>query len=151
MNLDLDKIKSFTTGIVDEFRKVLEDEGINASSTLSKTADVEVEYDGVKIIISLLLEPYWRYVEYGRKPGKMPPIDSIRDWIKVKPVIPDSKNGRVPSTNQLAYMIARKLGREGTPAKHIINKTVYTDTTERIMEAIRSEITEQFKQALFED
>lgn len=144
--MEIDRIKQLSQGIVDQYRKILSDEGINASSTLSQTADIEVEFDGVMLRVSLLLEPYWKYVEYGRRPGKMPPIDNIKEWIRVKPIIPDSNSGRVPSTNQLAYLIARKIGREGIPARHAINKTVYTDVTERIIEAIKAEITQQLKQ-----
>lgn len=144
--MELDRIKQLSQGIVEQYRKILSDEGINASSTLSQTADIEVEFDGVVLRVSLLLEPYWKYVEYGRRPGKMPPIDNIKEWIRVKPIIPDSSSGRVPSANQLAYLIARKIGREGIPARHVINKTVYTDVTERIIEAIRAEIIQQLKQ-----
>lgn len=143
MEIELNKIKQLAQGIVNQYRMVLANEGINASSTLSKTADVAVDYNGDKVVISLLLEPYWRYVEYGRRPGKFPPMDSIKEWIKVKPVIPDARTGTIPTTDQLAFMIARKISREGIPAKHVINKTVYTDTTENIMAEIKREIVRQ--------
>jgi hypothetical protein len=129
---------------------VLADEGINASSTLSNTADVEVQLNGDKLLISLNLEPYWRYVEYGRRPGKFPPIDAIRNWIKVKPVVPDARTGKVPSEDQLAFLIARKISREGIPARHAINKAVYNDATEDIIQAIKGEIVRQLRQQTFE-
>lgn len=150
MNIQLDKIQQLANGIVEQYRKVLADEGINASSTLSNTADVIVELNGDMVVISLQLEEYWKYVEYGRRPGKMPPIDNIKEWIKVKPVIPDARTGKIPSAEQLAFLIARKIGREGIPARHPINKTVYTDITEQIIDAIKAEIVTQLKQQLLD-
>ena len=146
--MELDKIEQLAQGVVEQYRKVLADEGINASSTLSNTADVEIELNGDRLIISLMLEPYWKYVEYGRRPGKFPPIDAIKEWIRVKPVVPDARDGKVPNDNQLAFIIARKISREGIPARHAINKTVYNDATEAIIQAIKSEIVTQLKQQL---
>lgn len=150
MEIQLTKIQQLANGIVEQYRKVLADEGINASSTLSNTADVVVELNGDMVVISLQLEEYWKYVEYGRRPGKMPPIDNIKDWIKVKPIIPDARTGKIPSAEQLAFLIARKIGREGIPARHPINKTVYTDVTEQIIDAIKAEIVTQLKQQLLD-
>ena len=53
MNIQLDKIQQLAHGIVEQYRKVLADEGINASSTLSNTADVVVEMNGRRLVISL--------------------------------------------------------------------------------------------------
>lgn len=150
MEIQLTKIQQLANGIVEQYRKVLADEGINASSTLSNTADVVVELNGDMVVISLQLEEYWKYVEYGRRPGKMPPIDNIKEWIKVKPIIPDARTGKIPSAEQLAFLIARKIGREGIPARHPINKTVYTDVTEQIIDAIKAEIVTQLKQQLLD-
>ena len=150
MDIQLTKIQQLANGIVEQYRKVLADEGINASSTLSNTADVVVELNGDMVVISLQLEEYWKYVEYGRRPGKMPPIDNIKEWIKVKPIIPDARTGKIPSAEQLAFLIARKIGREGIPARHPINKTVYTDVTEQIIDAIKAEIITQLKQQLLD-
>ena len=150
MEIQLTKIQQLANGIVEQYRKVLADEGINASSTLSNTADVVVELNGDMVVISLQLEEYWKYVEYGRRPGKMPPIDNIKEWIKVKPIIPDARTGKIPSAEQLAFLIARKIGREGIPARHPINKTVYNDITEHIINAIKAEIVTQLKQQLLD-
>ena len=151
MNIDLDRIKDIAQGVVEQYRKVLADEGINASSTLSNTAEVEVELNGNRLLVSLNLEHYWKYVEYGRRPGKFPPIDAIKGWIKVKPVVPDARTGKVPSEDQLAFLIARKISREGTPARHALNKTVYTDATEAIIQQIKDEIVVQLKQTALSD
>ena len=151
MEIQLDKIKLIANQIVELYRKQLESKGIPASGALGDTASVEVEMNGTKLVVSLNLEHYWRYVEYGRRPGKMPPIDNIEEWIRVKPVVPNALNGKVPTSRQLAFMIARKIGREGTKARRPLEATVYSDGFESVMDAIKAEITKQLKQTLLED
>jgi hypothetical protein len=46
----------------------------------------------------------------GRKPGTMPPIESILSWIKKKHIKPLYKI----KPKSLAFLIARKIGRQGT-------------------------------------
>lgn len=150
MNIELDKIEQMAQGILTQFKKILADEKINASSSLSKSADIAIELNGNKLVISLLLEPYWRWVEYGRRPGKFPPPDAIKDWIKIKSVVPKPYNGKVPNTNQLAFMIGRKIAMIGTEAKHPIQKTVWSKETDIILDNIREEITNQLRQHLLQ-
>ena len=52
---------------------------------------------------------YFTVLETGRKPGKRPPISVIEQWIKDKPIVPDGI-----STRSLAFLIARKIGEEGS-------------------------------------
>lgn len=64
--------------------------------------------------VTLTLQDYWKYIEKGRKPGKFPPVGAILNWISVKPIIPrPMDNGKLPSPNQLAYLIGRKIEQEG--------------------------------------
>ena len=52
---------------------------------------------------------FFTVLETGRKPGKRPPISVIEQWIKDKPITPDGI-----STKSLAFLIARKIGEEGS-------------------------------------
>jgi hypothetical protein len=52
---------------------------------------------------------YFTVLETGRKPGKRPPISVIEQWIKDKPITPDGI-----STKSLAFLIAKKIGEEGS-------------------------------------
>ena len=59
------------------------------------------------------------FVEVGRKPGKMPPIQAIVDWLIAKKV------GRDPAKLRgLAFGIARKIGRVGTRGRFVMKRTV---------------------------
>jgi hypothetical protein len=60
---------------------------------------------------SLIIGSTWAYItvlEDGRKPGKMPPPTIIEKWMNDKPIGTD-----IPRSS-LAYLIARKIGQEGS-------------------------------------
>tara|TARA_Y100000034_G_scaffold135950_1_gene209957 strand:- start:4828 stop:5355 length:528 start_codon:yes stop_codon:yes gene_type:complete len=49
-------------------------------------------------------QPYARYIELGRKPGRMPPVEALRLWA-----------ARVLGDESLAFPVARMIGRRGYP------------------------------------
>ena len=87
---------------------------------------------------------YWKYANDGRRPGKMPPVNVIADWVKRRNITPYAlKNGKLPTTDQLAFMIARKIGNEGYDGIHFLEKSIdeqksYWD--DKISEAISNDI-----------
>lgn len=52
---------------------------------------------------------YIMTLEDGRGPGKMPPSDSIETWLQQRGIVPLDI-----SQKSLAFLIARKIGREGS-------------------------------------
>jgi hypothetical protein len=115
-----------------------------ASGRLVQSARYEVKLGDRVYEVGLWLEDYWRYVEKGRKAGKFPPIDRIREWIRVKPVIPRPHNGRVPTEKQLAFLIARKIAREGTEGQGVLERAL-EDVTGEMMMSIKEAIIEDLK------
>ena len=98
---------------------------INTSeSTLSKSLIWELDKNrgGVSFGAGGAGSKYVEYVEDGRKPGKQPPMSDILKWVRIKPLKPrDLKTGKFLTANlktlkQIAYLIARKIGKYGTPA-----------------------------------
>lgn len=87
---------------------------------------------------------YWVYTENGRKPGKMPPINVISDWVKRRNIVPYAmKNGKLPNSDQLAYVIARKIGRDGVEGIHFLEKSLEEQKQyweDQISEAISNDI-----------
>jgi len=57
----------------------------------------------------LLGEDYFQQQIIGRRPGKFPPVDQIKDWLKEKGIKPSDI-----SQDSLAFLIARKIARRGT-------------------------------------
>lgn len=73
--------------------------------------------------ITMTLNDYWKWVENDTKPH-FPPVDKIREWIQIKPIIPRPNSlGRKPTENQLAYLIGRKIYNEGTTGTHDLERT----------------------------
>lgn len=77
---------------------------VNASGNLAKSIRYEVK-GGTLLVYG---NDYIFYLVYGRKPGKAPPRDVIVQWIKDKPIRSD-----IP-INSLAYLIQRKIAKQGT-------------------------------------
>lgn len=59
-----------------------------------------------------LYGPDWfQYMIYGRGPGKQPPPDRMLSWVQNNPEL---FSGSDISEKSLAFLIGRKIGREGT-------------------------------------
>ena len=110
--------------IINIYRRKLSDGNTNASGLLGNSISCLVQTNEGVYDLCLSLQDYWKYVEYGRQPGKFPPIDKIRDWITIKPVIPNTYNGKLPTVDQLSFLIARSIARNGVPAKNYLGSTL---------------------------
>lgn len=85
-----------------------------ATGDLLNSVEVRVEYEGGAYEVKMDLADYWRYVEMDTAPH-WPPPSAILKWIKAKPVLPrPMKNGKLPTPEQLAYLIGRKIAVFGT-------------------------------------
>lgn len=108
-------LDSFINDFIQTYKDLLIRDNKKASGRLiSSLKPVSITYNGNKYSASISIASYWKYVEYGRRPGKFPPPNAILDWIKVKPVLPRPMNGAKPPTEaQLAFLIGRKIARDG--------------------------------------
>lgn len=84
-----------------------------ATGSLRDTAFYEIDADEDHFTLYFNLNGYWSYLELGSKPH-FPPVKAIEDWINVKGIVPQARNGRVPTTRQLAYMICHSMQRGKT-------------------------------------
>lgn len=114
-----------------------------ASGALLNTAESRVVVDGREFLVQLSLQDYWKYLEYGTRPH-WPPTSALLRWIRVKPVVPrpDSR-GRIPSEKSLAYLIGRKIAREGTEGRHDLRDALQRVNAEfagRLEEALRQDV-----------
>lgn len=108
-----------------EYRRNLKTLEKRASGRLEDNIGFEVNAKGSTLRVILDLEDYWRYVEHGRRPGaKWPPRKAIEEWIRVKPVIPRVINGIKPTERSLAFLIARKISRDGIKATNALSGAV---------------------------
>lgn len=80
---------------------------------------------------------YWKYVEEGRKSGKYPPREAILNWIRAKKILPrPDANGKLPTEEQLSYLIQRAIGRYGTIKDKNYDGGHYVATTVEELNAI---------------
>lgn len=122
--LELTTIQDITNDFVIELKNKLKANDSYASGDLVNSIRGVVKQNGKYIVISIQLEDYWKYIENGTKPH-WPPVDAIKKWISVKHVLPRPlKNGKLPTDNQLAYLIGRKISKVGTKAKPFLKPTI---------------------------
>ena len=121
-----------------------------ASGDLLNSVEYVIDRDGYTYTVSLMLKDYWYFVENGRKAGKWPPMDAILSWIKAKPVLPrPNAEGKLPTPQQLAFLIARKIGEEGTEGTQDLRKatdTIWDTFEDRLYEAIDADVDAAFIQ-----
>ena len=142
-----DEIIKIAEEILDIYKKNLE--GHSASGNLISTASTTVVFDGRYFEVSFNLEDYWKYLENGTAPH-FTPIEKIEEWVKVKRLVPTVYKGKVPTTRQQAYLIARKISKTGTPAYKILDKSLENIDTfvERFNEIIMNQINKEIEKEL---
>ena len=119
-----------------------------ATGELVKSVQYKTDFKDKEFIIYLELEDYYKYVENGTKPH-FPPVNAILNWIKAKPVLPTPINGKLPTPQQLAYLIGRKISEVGTEGSHDLeksSKTISEEYEELILEALEKDINEDLDQ-----
>ena len=95
-----------------------------ATGELLNSVEVHVDYDGQAYEVKLDLADYWRYVEMDTEPH-WPPPSAILKWIQAKPVLPrPMKNGKLPTPQQLAFLIGRKIAVFGTKGQPDLTDSV---------------------------
>ena len=111
----------------------------NATSSLSQSIKPQIKGTQSGYRLTVLMEDYWQYVEEGRKPGKMPPIKNIYEWIRYKRPIQDKiqqSPDKIAATKSLAYVIARKIGQKGTKAQPFVTPSLKQVTTQTLAQRI---------------
>lgn len=144
-------LNDFGKVIIDNYKSQLEAEQMN-NGELYRTISYSVSTGTGGWVVSVSLADYWKYVEYGRRPGKMPPVSAIENWINVKQIIPHSmtlKSGKtvIPTIPQLSFLIARSIGRRGIAPKPLFQKS-FEAAKQQFIQVIKDAITQDIKENL---
>lgn len=121
--IDLTEINKIVDDFMYSYMSNIANTKHSATGNLALNQTKIIKVTDTSFEVYLELEEYWKYLEYGRKAGKFPPPDKIREWIRIKPVLPRPIKGKLPTTNQLAYLIGRKIAKKGTPATNLLANT----------------------------
>ena len=143
-------LERFAIELEAEYKKNLKQSGRIATGQLHDTAKCEVVKGEYTVVFHL--QDYWKYVEGGRPKTMSGGTGELRrkilDWIEVKRILPTPmKNGKLPTPQQLAYVISRKIHKEGYKGTQDLSKA--TDTIwERYREEIYNAIDKDFDTAI---
>lgn len=88
-----DILEEFGVDIVDRLTKSLDKNKSNASYNLRQSIDYSVEVYSGGVKWKLILDDYYKFVDQGRPPGKMPPIESLDQWITDKGIRVQKQSG----------------------------------------------------------
>ena len=144
-------LNDFGQKIVDNYRAELEACNYQ-DGQLYRTLSYSVKMNSSSWLISISLEEYWKYIEYGRRPGKMPPLDVIEKWINVRQILPRPltlKSGKsvVPTIPQLSFLIARKIGRDGIQPRPFFKQS-FEEAKREYLAKIEEAIIQDIKESL---
>ena len=144
-------LRDFGKFIITNYKSQLEAEKMN-NGELYRNIKYSVSTGTGGWVISVSLADYWKYIEYGRRPGKMPPLEVIEKWIDVKEIKPHSmtlKSGKtvIPTPPKLPFLIARSIGRRGIAPKPLFQKS-FEVAKQQFMQVIKDAITQDIKENL---
>lgn len=130
--------------IVEAFRKHLDKQRHIASGVAANS--LKVTKEGNDIVVRGAYYLYW--VQFGRRPGGVPPLYAIRRWCSFI---------GLPAT--AAYPIALNIARKGTPGQPYVRWTegnslkrldFVNDALAEVMPKLKEDIGKDFKVEIFE-
>ena len=138
-------INNICTDLLERYKQSIKDNNHIASGNLYNTAKYKCSFDGKWFEVSFVLDSTWRYLENGTKPH-FPPIEEIERWITVKHIIPTTNSGKIPSTKQLAFLIARGISKNGTKPTKLLQQTI--DGADDLINLIVDELAKQLQEEI---
>jgi hypothetical protein len=123
------------------------EKGMRASGNWANTLEVQVK----GISAQLLGEKYSEQLEFGRKAGKQPPSKAIEQWIRDKGLA-SRIEGKI-SISSLAFLIARKIAREGWRRQsyggvELISEVVTPERIQAIINRVSAEYIPAFEKEI---
>lgn len=105
-------LNDFCEEYVETLKDKLLQDGHNATGDLIKSLKTEIRAVGSDLKIFLTSEDYLFYLDYGRRSGKKPPIDTIEKWVKAKNL--NYNDFDLPNEKSLAYLMQASIAKNGT-------------------------------------
>jgi len=125
-----------------------------ASGTLEKSLKYRLQIKGQNINVSVYAKgkasQYFLARENGRKPGKQPPVDAILEWMRIKPIkLRDKESGKFKKPTealkrQVAFLIARKIGKQGIKGWHAFDyamENIWDEYESKVVAAYQKDFT----------
>lgn len=146
------------------FRNLLQDriieEDMIASGELLNDLDYVIDAGENQWTVSVKIKDYFRYIDEGTEgpykgtKGGTTLRDAIKKWVSVKPVLPEvDSNGKLPTVDQLVFLISRKIARDGIEGREIWEPTVKEAVDmyeQKLGDAILDDLGEDIERVLME-
>lgn len=139
------EIQEICADLLQRYKDAIKDSGHIASGELENTAKYQCTFNGKWFEVIFNLQEYWKYLENGTE-AHFPPIEAIERWITVKHIVPTPYNGKVPSTKQLAFLIARGISEHGTKETKLLQRTI--DDSNDLIDALCDALIAQLEQEI---
>lgn len=138
----------------------------NAGEKATGATQQSLRVDITDLTGTLYGRAYFATVETGRRPGKMPPVQTIKEWIEAKGLhVEPMEYKRNPSerwqpkytpleraVNRLSWAIAYRIGREGSALYREGGRTdIYTRPIEETVNRITVELADLYRSAVEAD
>jgi len=130
MTID-DAVDIFAHEVRNEAISILDTKKTNNTGRLKQSISVQKTKEGGRRVGTET--GYGLYVEFGRGPGKMPPIDVLTRWVELKLKI------KGKAAKAVAFMIARKIGKRGTKAQPFL-RPAFERTKKRLILDLRKQM-----------
>ena len=137
-------LEGWTKTLLEDYKGKLPEGDLKDSITSRITLDLN------NIRISLYLNDYWIYVENGRKPGKFPPINkmlNIARRVVPKPYRLPSGKSVLPNEKQLAYLIGRKISKDGTKPTNYLKDSL-NNKRQELINGLSTILVDEFKELI---
>lgn len=127
----------------------------NASGKTSESIQFEVTANRETVTLQVVADKNILALQDGRgksekgsKPGKLK--DIIKEWIRVRGITPEERNGKIPTEKSLIFLITRKIHREGykgTPGliDDIINDSLIDLIQREVAEIVGNEFVNEIR------
>ena len=104
---------------VNRLRDGMTENNSDASGDLGQSIGFNIKKTSKGIDLNIEMLEYWGAVDGGRRKGKQPPINKIKEWLtypnpRAKLGLEGVSNVNIAEVNSLAFLIARKIGKNGT-------------------------------------
>lgn len=144
-----DVLERFAVELEKEYKQNLKNNNRIATGKLYNTAKCEVLKGEYTVVFHL--QDYWRYVEGGRDKTNNNGDGSLRrnilKWLEVKKILPKPIDGKLPTPQQLAYIISKRIHEKGYKGSQDLSKAT-DDIWDKYREEIYDAIDKDFDVAL---
>lgn len=112
-NLTADDWQPLCDLLVQKLREKIAEQDHNATGSLSASVEAQAVELADRWRIEVLANHYGVFVNNGRRIGKFPPIEAIRQWMEARDIGNDLR--RESQRRGLAFVIARSIAQRGIP------------------------------------